>query len=307
LINQKNIQEFCVSTQPGTLFVIATPLGNLDDISARAQETLGRVDLVAAEDTRRAGQLLTRLGVHKHLVSLHEHNEAERVGEIVDDLMSGRDVALISDAGTPLVSDPGFRLLAELRRRDLPVSPIPGPCAAIAALSVAGLPTDRFTFEGFLPARGGARRRRLADLAHRDETLIFYESVHRIRDVLEDIEQVLGIDRQITVARELTKLHETIYRGPVGDVRELLADDPGGDKGEFTIVLGGDPEPPDVDNAELERVLEILLEEVTAKQAASLAAEITGASRKQAYRLANELRDRLAPEVDEDADEGTRS
>ncbi|MFW2403538.1 MAG: 16S rRNA (cytidine(1402)-2'-O)-methyltransferase [Gammaproteobacteria bacterium] len=285
-----------MSNHPGTLFVIATPIGNLDDISARARETLDRVDLVAAEDTRRAGILLTRIGVHKHLVSLHEHNEAERVAELVDDLLSGRDIALISDAGTPLVSDPGFRLLAELRRRDLPVSPVPGPCAAIAALSVAGLPTDRFTFEGFLPAKGGARRRRLADLVHRTETLILYESVHRIRDVLEDIEQVLGADRQITVARELTKLHETIYRGPVEDVRKMVEQDPGGGKGEFTIVVGGDPEPPDVDNANLERVLEILLADLSAKQAANLAAEITGAGRKQAYRLANELRDRLDPD-----------
>ncbi|MBT8440752.1 MAG: 16S rRNA (cytidine(1402)-2'-O)-methyltransferase [Gammaproteobacteria bacterium] len=285
-----------MSTHPGTLFVIATPIGNLDDISARARETLDRVDLVAAEDTRRAGQLLTRLGIHKHLVSLHEHNEAERVEELVEDLLSGRDVALISDAGTPLVSDPGYRLLAELRRRDLPVSPVPGPCAAIATLSIAGLPTDRFTFEGFLPAKGGARRRRLADLEHRTETLILYESVHRIGEVLEDIEQVLGSDRQITVARELTKLHETIYRGPVEDVRRMVEEDPGGGKGEFTIVIGGDPEPPDADNADLERILEILLAEVSAKQAASLAAEITGASRKHAYRLANELRDRLDPE-----------
>lgn len=288
-----------MSTHPGTLFVIATPIGNLDDISARARETLDRVDLVAAEDTRRAGQLLTRLGIHKPLVSLHEHNEAERVEELVDDLLSGRDVALISDAGTPLVSDPGYRLLAELRRLDLPVSPVPGPCAAIATLSVAGLPTDRFTFEGFLPAKGGARRRRLADLEHHTETLILYESVHRIGDVLEDIEQVLGADRQITVARELTKLHETIYRGPVEDVRQMVEEDPGGGKGEFTIVIGGDPEPPDVNNADLERVLEILLAEVSAKQAANLAAEITGAGRKQAYRLANELRDRLDPDETE--------
>ena len=190
-----------MSTDPGILFVVATPIGNLDDIGARAKETLARVDLVAAEDTRRAGQLLTRLGIHAHLVSLHEHNEADRVEEIIDDLLSGRDVALISDAGTPLVSDPGYRLLAELRRRDLPVCPIPGCCAAIAALSIAGLPSDRFLFEGFLPAKSGTRRRRLEELEHRAETLILYESVHRVEATLADIEHVLGRDRQITVAR----------------------------------------------------------------------------------------------------------
>lgn len=285
-----------MSTDPGTLFVVATPIGNLGDISARAKETLARVDLVAAEDTRRAGQLLTRLGINSHLVSLHEHNEADRVDEIVDDLLSGRDVALISDAGTPLVSDPGYRLLAELRRRDLPVCPIPGCCAAIAALSIAGLPSDRFLFEGFLPAKAGTRRRRLEELGHRLETLVFYESVHRVAETLADIEHVLGRDRPVTLARELTKLHETIHRGTAWEVRELLAADPGGGKGEFTIVIAGDPEPPDTDQAELERVLEILLESVSASQAAGLAAEITGAGRKEAYRLANEIRDRLAGE-----------
>lgn len=280
-----------MSTHPGTLFVIATPIGNLDDISTRARDTLASVDLVAAEDTRRAGQLLTRLGVRNRLLSLHEHNEAERVEEIMEDLLSGRNVALISDAGTPLVSDPGYRLLAELRRQDLPVSPIPGSCAAIAALSVAGLPSDRFRFEGFLPAKGGARRRRLAELAHGRDTLVIYESVHRIQELLADIEQILGADRPITVARELTKLHETVHRGTVADVRRLLDEDPGGDRGEFTVVIAGDPEPPDVERAELERVIEILLQEVSARQAATLAAEITGAGRKEAYRLANEIRD----------------
>ncbi len=279
-------------TLPGTLFVIATPIGNLDDISARARETLARVDLVAAEDTRRAGQLLTRLGCRNRLVSLHEHNEADRVAEVLEVLMSGRNVALISDAGTPLISDPGYRLLSELRRHDLPVSPLPGCCAAVAALSVAGLPSDRFLFEGFLPAKAGARRKRLAELLHRPETLVLYESVHRIRDVLADLEQVFGPDRPMTLARELTKLHETIHRGGVADVRERLAADPGGDKGEFTLVIAGDAAPPSVEQAELERVLEVLLGEVSVRQAASLAAGITGAGRRDAYRLANRIKDR---------------
>ena len=167
-----------------------------------------------------------------------------------------------------------------------------GCCAAIAALSVAGLPTDRFRFEGFLPSKGGARRRRLAELAHGAETLVLYESVHRIADVLADIEQVFGSDRPVTVTRELTKLHETIHRGTAAEICRLVAEDPGGGKGEFTIVIAGDQEPPGADTEELERVLEILLEEISASQAASLAAEITGAARKQAYRLAHEIRDR---------------
>jgi 16S rRNA (cytidine1402-2'-O)-methyltransferase len=280
-----------LTNNPGTLFVVATPIGNLDDISARALDVLSKADVVAAEDTRRAGQLLTRLGFRRRLLSMHEHNEAERVEQLMEVLISGGTVALISDAGTPLVNDPGYRLLVAARDRDLPVSPIPGCCAAIAALSVAGLPTDRFRFEGFLPAKAAARRKRLAVLSSCPDTLIFYESVHRIIDLLDDLLEVFGPERPMTLARELTKLHETIYRGSVQAVREQLKTDPGGSKGEFTLVVAGLRAPLGPGDDELQRIVEILLAELPARQAASLAAEITGAGRREAYRVANALKD----------------
>lgn len=275
---------------PGTLFVIATPIGNLEDLSPRASMMLARVDTVAAEDTRRAGQLLTRLGISQKLVSLHEHNEAERVQSIVDLLQNGRDAALISDAGTPLISDPGYRLLAALREQDLPVSPIPGCCAAIAALSVAGLPTDRFRFEGFLPARRSPRRKRLLALRDCQDTLVFYESARRAPATLADVADIFGADRPAALAREMTKLYETLYRGRVVDVRERLTSDPGGGKGECTLVVAGaeDAVPADTD---LRSVLQVLLQELPASQAASLAARIAGVRRAEAYRVAQALRE----------------
>ena len=281
-----------MKNNPGTLYVVATPIGNLDDISARARDVLSKADVVAAEDTRRARQLLTRLGFSRRLVSVHENNEAERVEQLIDVLLSGGAVALISDAGTPLVIDPGYRLLAAARDQAVPVSPIPGCCAAIAALSVAGLPTDRFRFEGFLPARSSARRKRLMALRNCPDTLIFYESVHRIAAVLDDFQELLGPERPITVARELTKLYETIYRGSIAEVREQLKTDPGGGKGEFTLVVSGQQAPPETNRVELQRVVEILLAELPARQAATLAAGITGAGRREAYRLANDLKQR---------------
>jgi len=222
-------------TDPGTLFVVATPIGHLDDLSVRARDVLTKVDMVAAEDTRRAGQLLTRLGIRNRLLSLHEHNELRRVEEILEVLRAGRDVALISDAGTPLLSDPGYRILAAAREHALPVSPVPGSCAAIAALSVAGLPSDRFRFEGFLSAKAGPRQKRLQTLSTCAETLILYESVHRIGEMLAALEQIVGPDRPMTLARELTKRYETIYRGSVAEVRAQLEADAGGGKGEFTL------------------------------------------------------------------------
>ena len=279
-----------MTNNPGTLFVVATPIGNLDDISARARDVLSKADVVAAEDTRRAGQLLTRLGFRRRLVSLHEHNESDRIEQLTDVLISGGTVALISDAGTPLINDPGYRLLAAARDRDLPVSPVPGCCAAIAALSVAGLPTDRFRFEGFLPAKSSARRKRLAAVSDCPDTLIFYESVHRIADVIDDLLEIFGPERPITLARELTKRHETIYRGSIESVREQLLNDPGGGKGEFTLIAAGAPAAADLADGEMQRVVAILLAELPARQAAALAAEITGSRKRDAYRFANELK-----------------
>ena len=179
-----------MTINPGTLFVVATPIGNLDDISRRALDVLAAVDVVAAEDTRRTGQLLTRLGVRNRLLSLHEHNESARIEGIVNDLVSGRSVALVSDAGTPLISDPGYRLLAAVRQHGLPVSPVPGCCAAIAALSIAGLPGDHFYFEGFLPAKSVARKKRLQVVCTRPETVVCYEAVHRINEVLAELGEI---------------------------------------------------------------------------------------------------------------------
>jgi 16S rRNA (cytidine1402-2'-O)-methyltransferase len=274
-----------VKIQPGTLYVVATPIGNIDDLSPRAQEVLANVSLVAAEDTRHAGQLLTRLGISARLVSLHEHNEAQRCDELLAELKTGSSIALVSDAGTPLISDPGYRLLAAARAAELPVSPIPGCCALIAALSVAGLPTDRFLFEGFLPARRAARLARLGELAGVGPTLVFYESARRLPETLRDAISVLGELRPAAVGRELTKLHETIYRGSLGEVLSAVQSDPGGELGECTLLIGGNPAPLGLAEGELARIVNLLAAELPAAQAASLAARITGAPRRDAYRL----------------------
>jgi 16S rRNA (cytidine1402-2'-O)-methyltransferase len=277
-------------TDPGTLYVVATPIGNLDDMSARAREVLAMVDTVAAEDTRRAAQLLTHLGLRNELISVHEHNEKNRLDQIINALVQGKNIALISDAGTPLISDPGYRLLAAARQRQLPVCPVPGSCAAIAALSVAGLPTDRFRFEGFLPPKSVARRKKLEALGAVPETIILYEAVHRTPGLLADIEAVIGADRPITVARELTKRFETLYRGSVAEVRAQLESDAGSGKGEVTLVMAGFDGEENSSEVELERVLSILLSEVSTRQAAGLAARLTGARRGDAYSLALKLK-----------------
>lgn len=273
--------------ESGTLYVVATPIGNIDDLSPRAREVLEKVNLVAAEDTRHAGQLLTRLGISARLVSLHEHNEAQRCDELLALLKTGSSIALVSDAGTPLISDPGYRLLAAARAAALPVSPIPGCCAMIAALSVAGLPTDCFLFDGFLPARRAARLARLGELAGSGPTLVFYESVHRLPETLQDAISVFGESRPAAVGRELTKLHETIYRGSLAEVLGAVQSDPGGGRGECTLLVGGNPAPLGPAAEELARIVNLLAAELPAAQAAVLAARITGASRRDAYRLAH--------------------
>ena len=275
-----------MTAAPGTLFVVATPIGNLDDLSPRARQILATVAVVACEDTRRTGQLLTRLGLQQPMLSLHEHNETQRVGELLARLRGGEDIALVSDAGTPLVSDPGYRLLLALRDAQLPVCPVPGPSAVIAALSIAGLPSDRFHFEGFLPPRAAARRRRLQPLAVYPQTLVFYEAVHRIDACLGDLADILGAERPATLCRELTKRHETILRGSLGELRALRADDPGAERGELTLVVGGHTDDSGPAQAELERVFSLLAKELPPGRAAALAARITGARRADAYRLA---------------------
>jgi 16S rRNA (cytidine1402-2'-O)-methyltransferase len=271
--------------RPGTLYVVATPIGNLGDLGPRARAVLAAVDLVAAEDTRHTGQLLTGLGIAARLVSLHEHNEAERVAALLAELAAGRSVALVSDAGTPLVSDPGYRLVAAARAAGVATSPVPGPCAAIALLSVAGLPTDRFAFEGFLPARAEARRQRLAALARAPVTTVFHEAVHRIGAMLADLRDVFGADRAAAVGRELTKRHETLYRGSLGELATRVTAVPDQVRGEYVIAVAGCADAA-ADDAELARVVAILAAELPAGQAAGLAAKLTGRPRRDAYGLA---------------------
>ncbi len=267
----------------GVLHVVATPIGNLGDLSARAQEVLRSVDAICAEDTRRSGQLLAHFGIERPLLALHEHNEAALAERIVARLQAGQSLALVSDAGTPLVSDPGYRLVRAARGAGVRVSPVPGPCAAIAGLSVAGLASDRFVFEGFLPAKGAARRDRLAALAGETRTLGFYESSHRIVESLADLVAVFGDARPAAVARELTKLFETVLDGTLASLHEQLSQDADQRRGEFVLVVQGAPEDGDAQLAEGRRVYALLSDHLPPSSAARLAADITGASRKQLY------------------------
>ncbi|SDN21600.1 16S rRNA (cytidine(1402)-2'-O)-methyltransferase [Vreelandella arcis] len=271
-------------TPPGTLYVVATPIGNLDDLSSRAARLLGEVTRVAAEDTRHSARLLTHLGLNKPMLSLHEHNEARRVDTLDSYLAAGEDIALISDAGTPLISDPGFVLVRELRARNRHIVPIPGPCALITALSGAGLPTDRFVFAGFLPAKPGARRQALDAWKTREETLVFYESPHRIVHTLEALnEQMAG--RDVVLARELTKTFETFLHGTPASLLEQLVADPNQARGEFVVMVAGAPpvEQSEHQTISADALLTTLLAEgIGVKQAASIAAGIFG-GRKQTW------------------------
>jgi 16S rRNA (cytidine1402-2'-O)-methyltransferase len=276
----------------GRLYVVATPIGNLGDLSARACEILRTVSLIAAEDTRHTGTLLKHFGIQTPQLSLHDHNEQQRSGEIIQRLRHGASVALVSDAGTPAISDPGFELVRAVAAAGLDIVAIPGPCAAIAALSIGALPTDRFAFEGFLPARRAARRKRLEGLATEARTLVLYEAPHRVRETLEDCAAAFGGGRSATVAREITKLHETTYRGSLDElVARALADADFG-RGEIVLLIGGampdnaDERGVDGHGGALDRTLKILLAELPLKQAARLAAQITAARDNEAYKRA---------------------
>lgn len=267
----------------GTLHVVATPIGNLGDLSPRAQEVLRTVAAVCAEDTRRSRQLLSHFGLDTPLLALHEHNEAELAARLVERLLAGDSLALVSDAGTPLVSDPGYRLVRAARAAGIRVSPVPGPCAFVAALSVAGLPSDRIAFEGFLPAKAGARRERLARLAAEPRTLAFYESSHRIADSLADLRDAFGAERPAVLARELTKLFETVLDGSLGELAGRVATDPDQRKGEFVILVQGAGTDEDARIAEGRRLYARLGEHLPPSTAAKLAAELSGAPRKALY------------------------
>ncbi len=271
------------SVQPGCLWVVATPVGHRDDFSARAIATLREVAVIAAEDTRHSKPLLLHHNIATPLLALHEHNEREVVDAIVRRLLGGESVALISDAGTPLISDPGFRLVRAARAAGVRCAPVPGACAAIAALSVAGLPSDRFVFEGFLPPKSAARRTRLQELAGEPRTLIFYESSHRVAESLADMRAVFGDDREAVLARELTKMFETVIGEPLAQLAARVASDPDQQRGECVILVAGRGEEADAKLAEGQRIFAILREELPPAKAAKLAAAISGAPRKALY------------------------
>jgi 16S rRNA (cytidine1402-2'-O)-methyltransferase len=283
----------------GRLYVVATPIGNLGDLSPRARAVLSDCALIAAEDTRHTGILLKAFGIGTPQVSLHDHNEGVRAIEIIAGLREGKSVALVSDAGTPAISDPGFELVRAVAAAGIDIIAIPGPCAAIAALSIGALPTDRFCFEGFLPARAAARRQRLKSLEQESRTLVIYESPHRVRETLEDCVAAFGEARAATVVREATKLHETTYRGSLLELLLESKSDADFARGEIVVLIGGAPQMPagDADsqaNAELDKVLAALLAELPLKQAARLAAQITGARDNEAYKRALFLKQQSA-------------
>lgn len=271
-------------TIPGRLHVVATPIGNLGDLSPRALDVLRGVDRIAAEDTRHTQQLLAAFGARATLVALHEHNEAAQSAQLVAQMLAGENIALVSDAGTPLVSDPGFRLVRAAREAGIAVSPVPGPCAAIAALSVAGIASDRFAFEGFLPNKAAARRARLQALAAEPRTLIFYESSHRIAETLADAAQAFGPERHAALARELTKRFETVLDGSLPALAQRLAEDADQNRGEFVLIVEGAPGEDGGEALALgRRAFSLLREHLPPSQAARLAAEISGAPRKRLY------------------------
>jgi 16S rRNA (cytidine1402-2'-O)-methyltransferase len=281
----------------GRLYVVATPIGNLSDMSPRAQAVLSECDLIAAEDTRHTGVLLKHFGVRTPMVSMHDHNEMQRAPDLVQRLKDGASIALVSDAGTPAISDPGFELVRLAAAQGLEVVAVPGPCAMTAALSIAALPTDRFCFEGFLPARGAARRARLEALAAEPRTVVLYESPHRLAEMLEDCMAAFGGARTATVAREITKLHETTYRGTLGELAGRADVDGDMARGEIVLVVGGAPAAgvgaggDDGHGGELDRVLGVLLAELPLKQAAGLAARlVAGVRDNEAYKRALRLK-----------------
>jgi 16S rRNA (cytidine1402-2'-O)-methyltransferase len=271
----------------GRLQVVATPIGNMGDLSTRAREALESADLIAAEDTRHTLALLQAIGISKPLLSLHAYNESQRVPDLLARLEAGEVIVLVSDAGTPLLSDPGFELVAHAAQAGFEVVAIPGPSAITTALAVAGLPTSRFCFEGFLPARERERRAALARLAHESRTLVFFEAPHRIVETLANLAEEFGGERQAVVARELTKTHETIYRGTLADLAAQARGDTNFQRGEITLVVhGAPPSTSTVDPQLLRRAVDLLLKELPPSRAAAIAAQLTGATRNEAYTMA---------------------
>ena len=275
--------------QSGVLYVVATPIGNLGDMAPRALEVLSEVAVIAAEDTRHSARLLNHFGVSTPCIACHDHNERQLAGKLVQRILQGENVALISDAGTPLISDPGYHLVREARQQGVVVIPIPGASAMIAALSASGLPSDRFIFEGFLPAKDGARRSRLEALANEPRTLIYYESPHRIEASIAAMAGVFGGDREAVIGRELTKKFETIKSAPLAELQDWLAADSNQRRGEFVVLIHGAAERTGEDSIETDQMLTILLAELPVKQAAAIAAKLSGEKKNKLYKRALEL------------------
>ena len=275
----------------GTLFVVATPIGNRDDLSPRAKQVLEEADLIAAEDTRRTGRLLSHFGIKTRQMALHEHNEESLVPGLIAKLNEGQSIALVSDAGTPLISDPGYRLLCAAHEHGIDVSPVPGTSAVIAALSVAGLPTDRFCFEGFLPAKKAARQSRLQQLGQETRTIVFFESVHRIAECLGDLVKAFGPDRHAFIGREITKLHEQCVSGTLEELKRMTDDGRISIKGEFVLVLEGQrATETSVVNIDINQLLQEITAVLPGSQAVDVVASLTGRGRNEVYRQMLALR-----------------
>lgn len=291
-MTSNNKPGFRAAGTPGTLYIVATPIGNLDDISRRAESILSSVDLILAEDTRHSRKLLNKLGINASLSSYHENNEERVTPQIITRLASGCNVALIVDAGTPLISDPGFKLVKQAHRSNIPVSPVPGPSALIAALSVAGVPPGRFLFEGFVPGKTAARQKYLQELAGETCTMVFYEAPHRIKAFLNDAVSVFGEEREASIARELTKKFETIRHGTLHGLKEWLNRDVDQGRGEFVIIIAGAADEK-TDRSDLTALLSTLLKSLSLKQTVQIATELSGGSRNEIYDLAVALRKRM--------------
>lgn len=266
----------------GTLYVVATPIGNLEDISARATKILNAVDLIAAEDTRRTQGLLSTFNIKSKMIAYHDHNEIEQTPVLIDKLIRGSSIALVSDAGSPLLSDPGIVLVRAARASGISVVSVPGPSAVISALSIAGLPTDRFIFEGFLPRASGPKSDRLSRIANESRTIVLYESVHRLINTLEALKAHFEADRVVFICRELTKIHESVYEGTLGDLCERVGTEIPL-KGEFVLLISGKEGVISAEDNELIRIFTLLVKEMTPKTAVSLTAKITGTSRNRVY------------------------
>ena len=271
------------------LFVVATPIGHLDDITYRAINVLKSVSIIAAEDTRTSAQLLMHHNISTPLTACHEHNESNKIDILIQRLLNGENMALVSDAGTPLISDPGFKLVRAAQEHNIRVVPVPGACAAIAALSSVGLPSDRFSFEGFLPSRQSQRRIQLEKLKDETQTLIFYEAPHRILDSVKDMADIFGADRPVGFAREITKTFETIKKMTLAELIQLIESDHNQQKGEIVLVIGGATVEKDLDQEKLDQLLTRLLQDLSVKAASQLAADLTGIKKKVAYQRALEL------------------